>query len=136
MVSIYEQPSFLNVGDGRLGGVLSLSLVSCDTPVGQGAGIGAASGAIIGGLATNRVAGAAAGAAIGAAAGAWSARPSSSPTPRHMALGRRRLSRAHATDRKGFVISPYAPYHEIDVQGDPRGALVRDPSCNRLFVNP
>ena len=45
------------------------SLASCDTPVGQGAGIGAATGAVIGGLATNRVGGAAAGAAIGAVAG-------------------------------------------------------------------
>ena len=55
---------------------------------------------------------------------------------RHTARGRRRLSEATPTDRKGFVISPYAPYHEIDVQAIPRGALVRDPSCNRLFVNP
>ena len=117
--------------------LLALSLVSCDTPVGQGAGIGAASGAIIGGLATNRVAGAAAGAAIGAAAGGLvgaaveqSDAEAYGPRPSHG------YPAASSTDRKGYVISPYAPYHEIDVQAIPRGALVRDPSCNRLFVNP
>ena len=120
-----------------LAAILALSLTSCDTPVGQGAGIGAASGAIIGGLATNRVAGAAAGAAIGAAAGSLvglavqqSDAESYGPTPN------RGYPLATTTSRKGFVISPYAPYHEIDVQAIPRGALVRAPSCNRLFVNP
>src|SRR5260370_15864787 len=48
----------------------SFVLSSCDTPVGQGAGIGAATGAIIGGAATGHVRGAAIGAAAGAAAGA------------------------------------------------------------------
>ena len=43
---------------------------------------------------------------------------------------------AQTTDRRGFVLSPYSPYHEIDVRGIPHGALVRDPSCDRLFVNP
>src|SRR5881392_3939387 len=47
----------------------SFVLISCDTPVGQGAGIGAATGAIIGGAATGNVRGAAIGAAAGAAAG-------------------------------------------------------------------
>ncbi|HWN24445.1 MAG TPA: glycine zipper domain-containing protein, partial [Candidatus Sulfotelmatobacter sp.] len=48
----------------------SFVLSSCETPVGQGAGIGAATGAIIGGAATGHVRGAAIGAAAGAAAGA------------------------------------------------------------------
>ena len=43
---------------------------------------------------------------------------------------------ATTTGRRGFVISPYAPYYEIDVRGVPHGALVRDPSCNRLFIRP
>src|SRR6266704_5238749 len=47
----------------------SFVLSSCETPVGQGAGIGAATGAIIGGAATGHVRGAAIGAAAGAAAG-------------------------------------------------------------------
>jgi predicted small secreted protein len=48
----------------------SFVLSSCETPVGQGAGIGAATGAIIGGAATGHVRDAAIGAAAGAAAGA------------------------------------------------------------------
>ena len=117
--------------------ILPLSLTSCDTPVGQGAGIGAASGAIIGGLATNRVGGAAAGAAIGAATGALvGAAVEQSNVANYGPRPEDGYPVAMPTDRKGFVISPYAPYHEIDVQGIPRGALVRDPSCNRLFVKP
>src|SRR5207249_7305987 len=53
--------------------VIALSsciLISCETPVGQGAGYGAAAGAIIGGAATGHVRGAAIGAAAGAATGA------------------------------------------------------------------
>ena len=117
--------------------MFSLCLVSCDTPVGQGAGVGAASGAIIGGLATNRVAGAAAGAAIGAAAGGLvGAAVQQSDAEAYGPQPARGYPAATQTDRKGFVISPYAPFHEIDVQAIPRGALVRDPSCNRLFINP
>src|SRR5207249_11438500 len=53
--------------------VIALSsciLISCETPVGQGAGWGAATGAIIGGAATGNIRGASIGAAAGAAAGA------------------------------------------------------------------
>ncbi len=116
---------------------LPLGLTSCDTPVGQGAGIGAASGAVIGGLATNRVRGAAAGAAIGAVAGGLvglavqqnQAANYGSPPPGGYPM-------ATPTERPGYVISPFAPYYEIDTRGVPRGALVRDPSCGRLFVKP
>ena len=51
-------------------GLVSLALISCDTPVGQGAAWGAATGAIIGGAATGHVRAASIGAAAGAAAGA------------------------------------------------------------------
>src|SRR5947209_19572997 len=50
--------------------LLALTVSSCDTPTGAGAGYGAAAGAIIGGAATGRVRGAAIGAAAGAATGA------------------------------------------------------------------
>jgi len=53
-----------------LGALASCTLISCDTPVGQGAGWGAATGAIIGGAATGNARAAAIGAAAGAAAGA------------------------------------------------------------------
>ena len=43
---------------------------------------------------------------------------------------------ARRTDRRGVVVSPYSPHHEIDVTDIPHNSLVRDPSCNRLFVNP
>jgi hypothetical protein len=128
--------SFFRLG-ATLVVVLSLGLSSCDTPVGQGAGIGAASGAIIGGLATNRVGGAALGAAAGALAGGLvgaavqqnQAAAYGPPPPGG-------YPRATPTERAGYVISPYAPYYEIDTRGAPRGALVRDPSCGRLFVQP
>ena len=96
-----------------------LPLAGCDTPVGQGAGIGAGAGAIIGGLATNRVGGAALGAAR-----------YGPPPPQG------RYPFATPTDRPGFVLSPYSPYYQIDVRDIPHGSLVRDPSCNRLFVKP
>lgn len=117
--------------------VLMLGLASCDSPTGMGAGAGAAAGALAGGLATNRAGGAVAGAAIGAATGALIGAAVEQSDAE--AYGRRPpgdYPDATRTDRKGFVLSPYAPYHEIDVRAIPRGALVRDPSCNRLFVNP
>jgi hypothetical protein len=117
--------------------ILALPLASCDTPTGQGAGIGAATGAIIGGLATNRVGGAAAGALAGAAAGALvGAVIQQSDAEAYGPVPPGGYPVATPTSVKGSVISPYAPFHQIDVQGAPHGALVRDPSCNRLFVNP
>ena len=112
-------------------------LTSCNTPTGQGAAIGAGSGAIIGGLATNRVGGAALGAAAGAVAGTLvgaaveqsSAREYGERPPEGYPV-------ATPTDRRGFVISPYKPHYEIDVTGVPHQELVRDPSCDRLFINP
>jgi hypothetical protein len=130
------RPSFLSFAPALVA-ALSLGLTSCDTPVGQGAGIGAATGAIIGGLATNRVGGAAAGAAAGALAGGLigaavqqnQAAAYGPPPPGGYPV-------ATPTERAGFVISPYAPYYEIDTRGAPRGALIRDPSCGRLFIKP
>ena len=115
-----------------------LALTSCDTATGTGAAAGVAGGALIGGLATNRVGGAVVGGALGALTGALignavdannAARTYGPPPPRGYPVAR-------FTDRSGFVVSPYEPHHEIDVSGIPRGSLVRDPSCNRLFVNP
>ena len=115
----------------------TLGLSSCDTATGTGAAAGAAGGALIGGLATNRVGGAVVGGALGALTGALignavdasNAREYGPPPPNGYPVAR-------PTDRRGLVLSPYAPYHEIDATGIPHGALVRDPSCNRLFVNP
>ncbi len=112
-------------------------LTSCDTPTGQGAGIGAAGGAIIGGLATGRVRDAAIGAAAGALAGALvgnaverSNAEAYGPRPRDG------YPVASPTERRGIVVSPYRPYHEIDIRGARRGDLIRDPSNGRLFEQP
>lgn len=122
-----------------LGGVavMSVGLTSCDTPAGQGAGIGAATGAVIGGLATGRVRYAAAGAAAGALAGTLVGlavehqnAEAYGPPPRGG------YPVATPTDRRGIVVSPYPPYHEIDITGARRGDLIRDPSNGRLFAQP
>ena len=116
---------------------LPCGLTSCDTPTGQGAAIGAGSGAIIGGLATNRVRGAAIGAAAGAVAGSLVGNAVEQSNEREYGeRPRDGYPLATPTSRRGFVVSPYKPYYEIDVRGVPRHALVRDPSCDRLFVNP
>lgn len=114
--------------------MLACSLTSCETPTGQGAAIGAGTGAIIGGLATNRVGGAALGAAAGALAGTLVG--ASVEDSQRRQYNREDYPTAEPTDRGGFVVSPYRPYHVIDVRGVPSGELVRDPSCDRLFVKP
>jgi hypothetical protein len=122
------RPSFLSFAPALVA-ALSLGLTSCDTPVGQGAGIGAATGAIIGGAAAGAAAGALAGGLIGAAVQQNQAAAYGPPPPGGYPV-------ATPTERAGFVISPYAPYYEIDTRGAPRGALIRDPSCGRLFIKP
>ena len=115
----------------------ALGLSSCDSPTGLGAAAGAGGGALIGGLATGRAGGAVVGAGLGALTGALignavehDGADAYGPEPRGG------YPTARTVGRKGVVLSPYSPYHEIDVTGIPHGALVRDPSCNRLFVNP
>lgn len=112
-------------------------LTSCDTATGQGAAIGAGSGAIIGGLATGRVRDAAIGAGAGALVGTLvGAAVDRSNAEAYGARPQEGYPYATPSDRRGMVISPYRPHYTIDVRGVPRGALVRDPSCDRLFVNP
>jgi hypothetical protein len=117
--------------------LLALTLNSCDTPTGAGAGYGAAAGAIIGAAATGRprdaaigaAAGAATGALIGAAIEAEDARRTGPPPPGGYPFAAR-------TGTYGFVRSPYRPYRIVDVRGIPRGELVRDPSSGGIFRNP
>jgi osmotically inducible lipoprotein OsmB len=114
-----------------------LTLNSCDTPTGAGAGYGAAAGAILGAAATGRLqdaaigaaAGAATGALIGAAIEADDARRTAPPPPGGYPFARR-------TGTFGFVQSPYAPHRIVDVRGIPPGELVRDPSTGGVFRNP
>jgi hypothetical protein len=114
----------------------ALALSSCETYVGQGAGLGAATGAAIGAATTGSVRGAAAGAAIGAGTGAligaaveadergyYEGHPGS-----YYPFGQR--------VGRGLVRSPYYPHQIVDVRGIPRGALVRDPATGRPFRKP
>jgi predicted small secreted protein len=124
---------------GLISGValLALTLNSCDTPRGAGAGYGAAAGAIIGGAATGRVRGAAIGAAAGAAAGTLigsaiqedEARRTAPPPPGGYPWARR-------SETPGFVYSPYPPHRLVDVRGIPRGEMVKDTSTDGIFLNP
>ena len=117
--------------------LFALGLTSCDSPTGLGAASGAGAGALLGGLASRRPEGAVAGAAIGALTGALignSVERSNAEAYGPAPYGGYPAGRP--TDQRGIVLSPYSPYHQIDVTDIPHGALVRDPSCNRLFVNP
>ena len=114
----------------------SFVLSSCETPVGQGAGIGAATGAIIGGAATGHVRGAAIGAAAGAAAGALvgaaveedQAARYGPPPPGGFPFGR-------WAGPPGFYYSPYTG-RVYDLRSVPPGGLTRDVDTGRLFRKP
>ena len=114
----------------------SFALTSCETPVGQGAGIGAATGAIIGGAATGHVRGAAIGAAIGAGTGALvGAAIQEDEAARYGSAPSNGYPYARSTGNYGFVQSPYTG-RTYDVRGIPRNGLVRDIDTNQLFRKP
>jgi hypothetical protein len=116
----------------------SLSLSSCETPTGQGAGYGAAGGAIIGGIAGGNVRSAAIGAAAGAATGALiGAVVQNSDRDRYYREAPPGgYPYARPTDEPGIVRSPYYPHSLVDVRDAPPGALVIDPSSGKPFVRP
>jgi predicted small secreted protein len=111
-------------------------LSSCETPVGQGAGIGAATGAIIGGAATGNVRGAAIGAAAGAAAGALVGRAvQEDQAARYGPPPPGGYPFARWAGTPGFYYSPYTG-RVYDLRGVPRGGLTRDIDTGRLFRKP
>ena len=111
-------------------------LSSCETPVGQGAGIGAATGAIIGGVATGNVRGAAIGAAAGAAAGALVGRAvQEDQAARYGPPPPGGYPFARWAGTPGFYHSPYTG-RVYDLRGVPRGGLTRDIDTGRLFRRP
>lgn len=115
----------------------AFALNSCDTYVGQGAGIGAATGAVVGAAATGRVRGAAIGAGVGALAGALvGAAISEDEALRYGPPPERGYPRARWGASMGYVTSPCAPHNTVDVRGIPPGALVRDPSSGCIFRRP
>jgi len=114
----------------------SFVLSSCETPVGQGAGIGAATGAIIGGAATGHVRGAAIGAAAGAAAGALvGAAVEEDQVARYGPPPPGGFPFARWAGTPGFYYSPYTG-RVYDLRGVPLGGLTRDVDTGRLFRKP
>jgi hypothetical protein len=111
-------------------------LSSCDTPVGQGAGVGAATGAIIGGAATGHVRGAAIGAAAGAAAGALiGAAVEEDQAARYGPPPPAGFPFARWAGTPGLYYSPYTG-RVYDLRGVPPGGLTRDIDTGRLFRKP
>lgn len=116
--------------------ISSCILSSCETPVGQGAGIGAATGAIIGGAATGHVRGAAIGAAAGAAAGALvGAAVQEDQAARYGPPPPGGYPYARWAGTPGFYYSPYTG-RVYDLRGVPRGGLTRDVDTGRYFRRP
>ena len=113
----------------------TLALSSCETPVGQGAGIGAVSGALIGGGAAGGR-GAAIGAGAGLLAGALVGAAIQSDQERNYHAPPGGYPYAQRTGDPGYVTSPYGRHNLIDVRGVPQGALVKDPSTGGIFRNP
>jgi len=114
----------------------SCTLISCDTPVGQGAGWGAATGAIIGGAATGHARGAAIGAAAGAAAGALTGRIiQENQAAQYGPPPRGGYPFARWAGRPGFYYSPYTG-RIYDLRGVPPGGLTRDFDTGGLFRRP
>ena len=116
--------------------LICLTLNSCDTPVGQGAGWGAATGAIIGAAATGNVRAASIGAAAGAAAGALTgkivqenqAAQYGPPPPDGYPFAR-------WAGTPGLYYSPYTG-RVYNLRGVPPGGLTRDVDTGRLFRKP
>src|SRR5438045_6967650 len=114
----------------------SFVLSSCETPVGQGAGIGAATGAIIGGAATGHVRGASIGAAAGAAAGALTgAAIQQDQAARYGPPPPGGYPYARWAGTPGLYYSPYTG-RVYNLRGVPPGGLTRDIDTGRLFRGP
>src|SRR5213593_5173484 len=128
------KPDFLIIVS--VGALSFFILSSCETPVGQGAGIGAATGAIIGGAATGHVRGAAIGAAAGAAAGALvGAAVEEDQAARYGPPPPGGYPYARWAGTAGFYYSPYTG-RVYDLRGVPPGGLTRDVDTGRLFRKP
>jgi hypothetical protein len=119
-----------------LGALASCTLISCDTPVGQGAGWGAATGAIIGGAATGQARYAAVGAAAGAVAGALTGKIiQENQAAQYGPPPGGGYPYAQWAGRSGFFYSPYTG-RVYDLRGVPPGGLTRDVDTGRLFRRP
>jgi predicted small secreted protein len=114
----------------------ALTLSSCDTPRGAGAGYGAAAGAIIGGAATGRVRGAAIGAAAGALTGTLVGSAIQEDQARQYGpVPESGYPFARWAGRRGFYYSPYTG-RIYDLRGVPHGELTRDIDTGQYFRRP
>lgn len=115
----------------------ALSLSSCETPTGQGAGWGAATGAVLGAAATGDVRGAATGALIGATTGAIiGASIEEDQALRYGPKPRGGFPFGRRTETPGFYQSPYPPYQIYNLRGIPHGGLVEDRVGGGYFRKP
>ena len=121
-----------------IGCIFAGGLAGCDSPVGAGAGYGAAGGAVIGGLAGGDVRSAAIGSAAGAGLGALiGAIVQENDRERYYAEAPQGgYPSGQPTEYRGIVRSPYYPHNLVDVTGIAHGAMVIDPSTNRVFIRP
>lgn len=122
--------------------VLMALVTSCTPYQQQGAAMGGLAGGAVGAIAGGNTRSTLKGAAIGAGLGAGIAglqenqrgtsnRNSPPPPPAGGSY-----PYAERTSTPGIVISPYAPYNVIDVQGLRPGTLALDTSCNKAFRIP
>jgi hypothetical protein len=58
------------------------------------------------------------------------------PAPQPQPQPKKEYPTAETTGTPGRVISPYAPYNVIDVEGFKSGALAKDPSNGKIFRVP
>ena len=115
----------------------TLSLSSCDTPTGQGAGFGAAAGAVLGAAATGNVRGAATGALIGATTGAIiGASIEEDQAVRYGPRPRSGFPYGRRTETPGFYQSQYPPHQIYNLRGIPHGGLVEDRVGGGYFRKP
>lgn len=61
--------------------------------------------------------------------------PAEEPAPPRR-TGRQDYPVAERTEKPGMVLSPYAPYNVIDVEGFKSGDLAKDPSNGKIFRVP
>lgn len=115
----------------------AMSLSSCDTATGQGAGWGATTGAILGAAATGNVRGAAVGALIGANTGALiGASIDEEEAVRYGPRPRGGFPFGRRVDPPGFYASPYPPHQVYNLRGVPHGAIVEDSVGGGYFRKP
>lgn len=131
-------------------GLLGL-ITACTPPQQRGAAYGGLGGAALGAVAGDSRSDVITGAAVGAAVGTGVAAINedakrrqeaeetyygSRSTPRDDTPTRGNYPTAERTNNPAIVLSPYAPYPPVNVEGYRSGQLVKDPSNLKIFRVP